>query len=330
MTAAWEWLAAALFAPVAVWVLWRGQALGVELLRRSMVKLVRHAEWLYLLVSWFGTLLHELSHATVLLLSGHGVRDFHVRPEQGHVLPRRTIAGPWGTLTFLAAAMAPLYGVPALVLAGMVWFSAPGLVPWAAPGPGWQPALAVFRDLAVAFPADLGRALAGLDLRDPGHLLVFFLVLLGAPGSRPSFVRGTGLSGRDEGDIAVVRRRIRREPWTFVLFLLVVYGAYFALVPWLPQAYWWPFQLVWAVALTGIAIALLGSVWWFVAYQNTRIAPGLAWLAPLGFLAGQVVPRALGWGWSPVLLNAASLLAWVLLVLVLGRVAPRRGPYGRF
>ena len=61
MTEAWEPWAAAAFAPVAIWVLWRLQTLSVEVLRVALLQLESVQKWLYKVVSWFGVLIHELS-----------------------------------------------------------------------------------------------------------------------------------------------------------------------------------------------------------------------------------------------------------------------------
>src|SRR5207244_4244981 len=146
MAQAWEPFAAAAFAPAAVWLLWRAQALSVELLRWRLVALARWrgARGLYAVVSWFGTFLHEVSHASVLLLSGHG------------------------------------------------------------------------------------SDLASLDLARWPHLGVFLLVLLAMPASRPSHVKGSRFHGsKSEGDIPVLRQRIRQQPLLFVAFLALLYGAHF-------------------------------------------------------------------------------------------------------
>ena len=91
----WQPFVAAAIPLALVWLLWRTQTLSVEALRVSLLRLDRHADqrWLYAIVSWFGTLLHEVSHATVLLLSGHGVKEFRAGVETGHVLPARMRGG---------------------------------------------------------------------------------------------------------------------------------------------------------------------------------------------------------------------------------------------
>ena len=102
---AWQPFAAAAIPIVLVWILWRLQTLSVEALRVSLLHLDRHwdQKWLYAIVSWFGTFLHEVSHASVLILSGHGVKQFRAGVEEGHVIPARARGGVW-TLTFIVAA----------------------------------------------------------------------------------------------------------------------------------------------------------------------------------------------------------------------------------
>jgi hypothetical protein len=323
----WEPYAAAAFAPVAVWVLWRFQVLSVEALRHQMVKMTRHFDqkWIYHIVSWFGTLLHEISHASVLLLSGHGIRDFSVRSEQGHVTPQRMRKGPVSFLFFLVAALAPLFIPPALVLVGLLWLNDWTLVPWTVAESGLEEAWNVVRDLGVEFPKRLGLAIANLDLAKPWHLAVFLVILLGTPGSRPSHVKGSRFHGtNDEGDVAVLRSRVRQNPIPFLLFIGLLYGAYFVLGRWAPEAYWHGFEAVWAVALTGIVLALFGFLWWSLAVLDARTLPVLAWIGFAMFVTVQIVGRAL-----PVLdadpwrLNAASVAAWFAVSLLLGLVLPR-------
>jgi hypothetical protein len=325
----WQPWAAAAFAPAAVWVLWRFQILGVELLRTRLVLLVRNPgqRWLYAIVSWFGTLLHEISHASVLLLSGHGIRSFKAGVEQGHVVPSRMRGGA-GLLFFLVAALAPLFIPPALALAGLVWLVDRSLLPDAVAGPGLHPAALVLREVFVTFPERLALALARLDLARPLHLATLLLVLVGIPGSRPSHVKGSRFHGKDdEGDIPALRRRIRSNPLPFLAFLLVLYGAYFALVPRWPRWYWLPFEAVWAVALTGILLALFGAVWWSLAALGGRTWFPLSLAGPAAFALVQVGARTGPWaGSDPSIpaINLVALGAWAAVAVACALALPRR------
>ncbi|HLF17247.1 MAG TPA: hypothetical protein VI796_07460 [Candidatus Thermoplasmatota archaeon] len=326
---AWEPFAAAALAPVALWVLWRLQTTSVELLRRVLLGMARFQRWMYLVVSWFGTFLHEVSHATVLLLSGHGIREFRAGVESGHVQPARLSRGPVSFLFFLVAAMAPLFIPPALVLAGVVLFVDRGLVPWASTGPGLDAALTIGRDFLVEFPQNLALAFANLDLARPAHAAVLALALLGIPGSRPSHVKGSRFHGtKDEGDVAVLRSRIRQNPLPLLVFLALVYAAHIALTRWVPEGYWYPFEAVVAVALTGILLAVLGMLWWGLAAVDGRAQPWIGWMSPLLFFAVEVafrqMPTLESLGWEPWKINAAALGAWALSAVVLRLAFPRR------
>lgn len=322
---AWQPFVAGAIPLALVWVLWRLQTMSVEALRRSLIGLDRHwdQKWLYAIVSWFGTFLHEVSHATVLLLSGHGVKQFRAGVEEGHVLPARMRGGVW-TLTFLVAALAPLFIPPALVLVAL----ALGLdvldVPFFAGPAGLDGFAAALRPFFVELPRDLALAIARLDLADWRHALVLALILLGAPGSRPSHVRSRFHGKGDEGDVAALRATIRRNPLPFLAFLAVVYAAFFAAARWLPQAYWFPMEAVWAVALTGIVLALFGAAVWGLANLDARASAAVAWLGPTAFVAVQVLGRAAGWPLSVMELNAVSVGAWLVVALVLGQAVPRR------
>lgn len=321
----WQPFVAAAVAPALVWLLWRAQTLSVELLRRSLLVLDTRFDqkWLYALVSWFGTFLHEVSHALVLLLSGHGVKQFRAGVETGHVLPARMHRGA-GTLTFLVAALAPLFVPPALALAGFALLLDGLDIPFFL-GPA---TLAKFPDALAPFfltlPRDLLRAIASLDLADGRHALVFALMLLGAPGSRPSHVRSRFHGKGDEGDVAALRATIRQHPVPFLAFLGLLYGAFFLAALAFPQAYWYPVEAVWAVALTGIVLALFGALFWGLAGLDGRASPLVAWLGPALFIAIQVAARLLDWDVQVATLNATAVGAWLAIGLVAAAILPRR------
>lgn len=322
----WHPFVAAAIAPALVWLLWRVQTLSVELLRRSLLVLDTRFDqrWLYAIVSWFGTFLHEVSHASVLLLTGHGVRQFRAGVEEGHVLPARMHRGA-GTLTFLVAALAPLFLPPALALAGFALLIDGLDIPFFV-GPttldGFRDALTPF---FVALPRDLLRAIARLDLADWRHALVFALILLGAPGSRPSHVRSRFHGEGDQGDVAALRATIRSHPVPFLAFLAILYGAFFLAALAFPQAYWYPLEAVWAVALTGIVLALFGALFWALAGLDGRASPLVAWLGPAVFIAIQLAARLLDWNADIVAVNGAAVAAWLAVALIAAAVLPRAG-----
>lgn len=320
----WLLLVAALFGPLVLWILWRGQTLGVTLLRSRLVKLAarRDTKIVYAVVSWFGTFLHEVSHATVLLVSGHGLRQFRAGVETGHVLPARLRHGPIGFMSFLAAALAPMWIPAAVVLVGLAWVQS-GTVHWVAAGPGLEQALNLLGLVLVEFPRQLILAMANLDLAFWPHLLLFLVILLAAPAARPSHLKASRFHGaEDQGDVAVLRSRIREHPSIFVGFLLLVYASYF-LVLVAPAAYWWPMTALWMVAVTGIAVSLFGAVWWSLAALAARTSAVVAWLGPTAFVAAQILTR-IQWPLPIWQINAVALASWGIVALLLRFVLPRR------
>ena len=322
---AWQPFVAAAIPLALVWVLWRLQTLSVEALRRSLVVLDRHWDQrpVYAVVSWFGTFLHEVAHASVLLLSGHGVRQFRAGVEEGHVLPGRVRGGVW-SLSFIVAALAPLFLPPALALAALAVLLDTVDVPFFV-GPatlaGFPDAL---RPFFVELPRDLALAIARLDLSDWRQAAILALILLGAPGSRPSHVRSRFHGRGDEGDVAVLRQTIRRNPVPFLAFLAVAYGAFFAGGRWLPEAYWTPVEAVWAVALTGIVLALFGAAWWALAGLGSRASAAVAWVGPAAFVAVQVLARLLDPGLPVLAVNGLSVAAWLVAAVAAAQLLPRR------
>jgi len=323
----WSLFVAAAFAPVAVWILWRVQALAVDkVLRAGMFRLLRYQKTTYNIVSWFGVLLHEMSHAVFLVLGGHGITQFKVGIDAGHVTPRQVRRGWFGLLTFLLAALAPMYTAPAVILALILLLLAPGVLVPVGAGPGLAPALDAFSSTFRDFLPELLLALVGLDLAAPAGLAVFLLAVLAIPSARPSHIKG-GRGAEDEGDIVVVRRKIRDRPVPVLLFALLVYGSYFALVPFAPRAYWTTFQLIWGTAAVGIALAVLGGLGWWAVSLAGRIAPVLGWIPAAAALAAQVMPRVTEVPLltsEPAWMNAASLFSFVTLAIVLASVATRR------
>lgn len=322
----WEPFLLAALPPAIVWLLWRLQTLSVEILRGRLIGLARNPDqrWLYAVVSWFGTFLHEASHALVLLLTGHGIRGFRAGVEEGHVLPARMHRGA-GTLFFLVAALAPLFIPPLLVLVGLWLVLGAQPVAWAAA----ESNLATFPSYLHANlldgPLRLLRLLAGLDLADWRQALVFALALLGAPGSRPSHVRGSRWHGKDDqGDVAALRQTIRERPLPFVLLLAVVYGSFFALTPFEPRAYWYVWQALWTVAAAGVTLALAGAAFWSLANLDGRVRPLVAWLGPAVFIGIQIAGRMAGDGLTVLARNGISIAAWLCVAIVLGQAVPRR------
>ncbi|MCA1820082.1 MAG: hypothetical protein LC620_08575, partial [Halobacteriales archaeon] len=237
-----ERFAAAAFAPAAVWLLWRAQTLAVHLLRWRMVKLTTVADlrWMYGVVSWFGVFLHELSHATVLVLSGHGVKRFRAGVEEGHVLPARMRKGPFAFLFFLAAALAPLFIPPILFLVALHFLADAHAFTFVAFGTGLDDALQALRHSLVEVPLRIVHAMAGLDLATWQGLTLAAGAVLAMPSSRPSHVKGSRFHGtKDEGDVAALRAQIRANPVVFLLFIALLYAAFFA-APLAPAAYWFP------------------------------------------------------------------------------------------
>lgn len=322
--ASWEPFAAAAIPPAIVWVLWRLQTVSVDVLRRALLVLTRHWDqsWIYAIVSWFGTFLHEVSHATVLVLSGHGLKEFRAGVEEGHVLPGR-MRGGVGMLFFLAAALAPLYIPPLLSLLAIYLVLGVAPIPFSVGGDGITGAWQAIRPVLVDLPTDLALAIAGLDLADWRHGIVLAVVLLGAPGSRPSHVKSRFHSKGDGGDVAALRRHIRHHPLPFILFIAVVFGAYFA-AQWLPEAYWYPLEAVWAVAVAGIVLAVFGILVWGLVGLGGRTSALVAWLGPTAFVLVQVGGRALAWPLSVMELNGVAVAAWAAVAVLLMLVLPRR------
>lgn len=316
-----EWLAAAAFAPIVVWLLWRIQALCVNrVLKPGMYKLLRYQRATYNIASWFGVLLHETAHAVFLLIGGHGIRNVSVRVDSGHVTPVQVGRSWYGTLTFLAAALAPIYAAPAVVLVLIVLLLEPSLLPRAADASGLQPAMDVLRDTLVEVPRTLLNVLVGLDVASAAGAAVFLIAVLAMPAARPSFVRKRGAP--DEGDIAVFRSTIRRRPLAPLAVLALAYASYFIVVPWRPQWYWLPWQVLWTVAVVGIVLAVLGGAGWYAVALTGRIRFWAAWIPYAAAVAAQAAGRALE---QPLwIVNLGTLAVFVVLAVGLRQVAGRR------
>lgn len=317
----WTNVAVAFFAPLVLWLLWRIQALAIDQgLRRGMYRLLRYQRRTYNVVSWMGVFLHELSHAFFLLLGGHGIKDFKVRTDGGHVTPHQVRRGPIGLLTFLVAALAPMFVAPTILFLTAWLLLDRGLIDPASAGLGWEAAWPVLRDTATNLPVDLGRILLGLDVTTWAGATVALLAVFAMPSARPSFVPG-GRGERDEGDIAVVRRKVRNHPLPVLVVIAAAIGSY-ALVAWQPTWYWGAWQVAWSISLTATLLALLLGLGWAAVAWAGRIRAWLSWI-PLALAVGaQVLARQAD---APLwLANLLTVAVFALVALGLWLVAPRR------
>ncbi len=308
-------------APIIIaWLLWRIQAFSINrFLRGGMYRLLRYQRTTYNIVSWFGVLIHEISHAVVMLLGGHGITQFRVGVDSGHVTPKQVRKGPLGTLTFIAAALAPMVAAPAAIAAFLL-IGRPLPEPSTAAGfRGVQDNLAtISRDMVERLVVDL----VGMDVTTWMGASLLLLAVFAMPSARPSHVKNKGEA--DEGDIAVVRALIKRRPLPVILFWVLIYGAYFAVVPFWPQFYWLAWQMVWSIGIVGAALAIImGLVWYAVAWTG-RIQRWLAWIPYALAVAVQVGGRLLDWHGSTWLLNLLSVAVLLGLAFALRTVAPRR------
>ncbi len=303
-----DWILAGAVPIAIAWLLWRIQAASVnQLLRGGMYKLVRYQRKTYAVVSWLGVLVHELSHAVFLLLGGHGIRRIRVGVDAGHVRPRQVRKGPLGTLTFVAAALAPMVTVPAAV-AGLL-IAGGARLPEPSVSPGMRPAWENLKQVATEVPRALAMDLVGMDVTTAMGAALFLLAVFAMPSARPSHVRNKGEP--DEGDIAVVRRLIRRRPLPVLLFVALLYAAYFAAATWGLRWYWLAWQAVWMVAVVGIVLAvLMGLVWYAVAWTG-RIRVWIAWFPYAAAIAIQVGGRYMDLPiWAINLVTVAGFLAF--------------------
>jgi hypothetical protein len=318
-----SWFAAAAFAPIVVWLLWRVQSIAINQgLRRGMYKLLRYQRKTYNVVSWMGVLLHELSHAFFLLIGGHGICNFKVGVDSGHVTPTQVRRGPLGLLSFLAAALAPMFVAPAIIFVVAWRWIDPALLTIASAGSGWALAWPVLRATGSEFPIGLLEVLVGLDVTTISGAVVFALAVFAMPSARPSYVarkRGE----KDEGDIAVVRAKARKQPLTILAFFGLIFASYFVMIGWAPQVYWGVWQIAWATAMTAIVLAVLAGLGWAAVAWSGRIRWWAAWVPLAAAIGVQVFGRR---DWAPELwiINLATIGIFALLALGLWQVAGRR------
>jgi len=113
----------------------------------------------------------------------------------------------------------------------------------------------------------------------------------------------------------------------FQAFIALLYVAHIVVVPRWPEWYWVPFEAVWAVALTGIVLAVFGAFWWSLVALAGRTAFVVAWIGPAAFALVQVGARVGPFadeGLEPMGVNLISLAAWAAAAIVLALLLPRR------
>lgn len=248
---------------------WRFQEFLVNLLRWPLASIAGQSNAFEAFLTFFGTLLHEVSHASILLVTGQGIMEFHVRPYHGHVLPRRAFGNWYGHLVLAAAAVAPLWLIPFLTIAvstgllGVNWLNAPVFSP---------DAQMEFYRASIAVSLSAMQDTLVQAARYPFLLTVMIVTLIVAsPGLRPSkFIDD---DGQKSGDIWVLRRTVRRHPIPFILVicaLLALVGIPSGIQP-VGAAI---LHVLLAVSFAGILTAIVGFVFYGFTAIMLRIVRG--------------------------------------------------------
>ena len=185
-------------------------------------------------LNWWGTFMHELSHALMVLLSLNKIKEFKVGPGGGHVIwssTKRQGYAAW--LSAQIVSLAPFFIPPLLIGIPLVYTKIIDLkgitVNFGFSDPINMISMLCL-ELIPQLALKIGRMLAGLNLFCFWDVLLLVILMFSFSGAKPSSIKDSHL----EGDIQSFLRRCKEHLiYTFFSLVLLI------LVFWIIGYYSW-------------------------------------------------------------------------------------------
>ena len=188
-----------------------------------IAKIYYHHPRLYKVLNWWGTFMHELSHALIVLISLNKIKEFKVGSGGGHVTWSSTKRQ--GYIAWLSAqivSLAPFFIPPLLIGIPLVYTEIIDLRGITVKS-GFSDPINMISMLCLELIPQLalriGKMLAGLNLFCIWDVLLLVILMFSFSGAKPSSIK----DGNTEGDIQSFLRRCKEHPiYTFFSLMLLI------------------------------------------------------------------------------------------------------------
>jgi hypothetical protein len=223
---------------------------------------------MFKVLNWWGTFIHELSHALMVLLSLNKIKEFKVGSSGGHVTWLST--KKQGYIAWLSAqitSLAPFFIPPLLIGIPLVYTEIIDLKGITV-NFGFADPINMISMLCIELIPQLvlkiGKMLAGLNLFCFWDVLLLVILIFSFSGAKPSSIKDSGM----EGDIQSFLRQCKEHPiYTFFSLVLLI------LVFWLFAYYSWSLLLG-----IGAFIMMLPILSVFALILNILLVKFVHWL----------------------------------------------------
>ena len=210
------------------------QSLFVNRAQFHIAKVYYHHPRMFKALNWWGTFIHELSHALMVLVSLNKIKEFKVGSGGGHVTWSSTKRQ--GYVAWLSAqivSLAPFFIPPLLIGIPLVYteiIDLKGITVNFGFADPINMVLMLCLELIPELLLKIGKMLAGLNLLCFWDVLLLVILMFSFSGARPSSIKDSHM----EGDIQSFLRQCKEHPiYTFFcLVLLIVLFWLFAYYSW--------------------------------------------------------------------------------------------------
>jgi hypothetical protein len=199
------------------------QSFFVNRTQFHIAKISYHHPRLYKVLNWWGTFMHELSHALIVLISLNKIKEFKVGSGGGHVTWSST--KKQGYIAWLSAqiiSLAPFFIPPLLIGIPLVYTKTIDLESIIINSEFADPInmiLMLCLELIPQLALKIGKMLAGLNLLCIWDVLLLIVLMFSFSGAKPSSIKDSHM----EGDIQSFLRRCKEHPiYTFFCLVLLI------------------------------------------------------------------------------------------------------------
>jgi len=199
------------------------QSLFVNRAQFHIAKVYYHHPRMFKALNWWGTFVHELSHALMVLVSLNKIKEFKVGSGGGHVTWSST--KKQGYVAWFSAqiiSLAPFFIPPLLIGVPLVYTEIIDLRGITVKSGFSDPINMISMlclELVPQLALKIGKMLGGLNLFCIRDVLLLAILMFSFSGAKPSSIKDRGR----EGDIQSFLRRCKEHPiYTFFSLVLLI------------------------------------------------------------------------------------------------------------